>query len=108
MSQSRRGLVETSFRRTWRVVCQRETDSRWRVELLQDHQQDIQVEPLQWILLLFGFDGLVQAVREEVDRDGTSLADAASAIVERARAFAGGRINDDVCLLLTRCMTATM
>jgi PAS domain S-box-containing protein len=52
----------------------------------------------------FGYDGLVAAVRQEVERHPTSLGDAGVAVAERARAFAGGVINDDVCLLLARCL----
>jgi len=49
----------------------------------------------------FGYGGLVRAVREEAV--GTvSLAEAGLAVVERARAFAGGPVRDDVCLLLAR------
>ncbi|MES2465190.1 MAG: SpoIIE family protein phosphatase [Armatimonadota bacterium] len=54
---------------------------------------------------LFGYEGLVAAVREEVAKHPSSLGDAGIAVAERARAFAGGTINDDVCLLLARCIT---
>ncbi len=50
----------------------------------------------------FGYDGLVRAVREEVAQNPSSLADAGMAVAKRAREFAGGTINDDVCLLLAR------
>ena len=52
----------------------------------------------------FGYDGLVRAVREELARHPSSLGDAGVAVAQRARAFAGRRINDDVCLLLARCI----
>jgi len=50
----------------------------------------------------FGYDGLMRAVREEVERHPTSLGDAGVAVAQRAREFAGGTISDDVCLLLAR------
>jgi serine phosphatase RsbU (regulator of sigma subunit) len=53
----------------------------------------------------FGYDGLVRAVREEVERHPTSLGDAEVAVAQRAREFGGGTINDDVCLLLARCIS---
>jgi sigma-B regulation protein RsbU (phosphoserine phosphatase) len=49
----------------------------------------------------FGAEGLAQAVREATALI-PSLAQVGLAVVERARAFAGGAINDDVCLLLAR------
>lgn len=52
----------------------------------------------------FGYDGLVRAVRDEVERHSSSLADAGVAIAQRARSFAGEAINDDICLLLARCL----
>ncbi|MES2463989.1 MAG: PP2C family protein-serine/threonine phosphatase, partial [Armatimonadota bacterium] len=51
---------------------------------------------------MFGYEGLVAAVREEVTAHPASLGDAGIAVAERAREFAEGRINDDVCLLLAR------
>ena len=56
-------------------------------------------------LEMFGYDGLVTAVREEVAWHMSSLGDAGIAVAERARSFAGGAINDDVCLLLARCIS---
>jgi len=56
---------------------------------------------------LFGYGRLVQAVCEEVQRHPGSLADAGMAVANRARQFAGGTINDDVCLLLARYLGAT-
>jgi PAS domain S-box-containing protein len=49
----------------------------------------------------FGTDRLVAAVRAELDR-AESLAEAGHFVVEQVRQFAGGKINDDVCLLLAR------
>ena len=49
----------------------------------------------------FGMEGLAAAVREEEGRH-SSLSDVCWAVVERAREFAGGAINDDVCLLMAR------
>jgi serine phosphatase RsbU (regulator of sigma subunit) len=49
----------------------------------------------------FGSAGIVGAVREELRRSG-ALAEAGKAAIERASAFAGGAIQDDVCLLLAR------
>lgn len=49
----------------------------------------------------FGVEGLAQAAREEAART-SSLADVGLGVVARARAFAGGAIRDDVCLLLAR------
>lgn len=56
----------------------------------------------------FGYDGLVQAVREEVARHPSSLSDAGAAVAARAREFAGGTISDDVCLLLARCTVQSL
>jgi PAS domain S-box-containing protein len=50
----------------------------------------------------FGYDGLVRAVREELVENPLSLYEVGQAVVSRARRFAGGAINDDVCLLLAR------
>lgn len=49
----------------------------------------------------FGYEGVVQALREERNAQ-KSLADLGEAIAARARTFAGGRLQDDVCLLLVR------
>ena len=46
-------------------------------------------------------EGLARAVREETTPH-SSLAEAGVAVLTRARQFAGGAINDDVCLLLAR------
>ena len=52
----------------------------------------------------FGYEGLVRSVREEVAGHPASLGDAGLAVARRARDFAGGSVNDDVCLLLARCL----
>jgi PAS domain S-box-containing protein len=52
----------------------------------------------------FGYEGLVVAVCEEIVRT-PSLTEAGLAVAARARQFAGGAINDDVCLLLARRRT---
>ena len=53
----------------------------------------------------FGYDGLTAAVRDEVAQHPSSLGDAGVAVADRARTFAGGSLNDDVCLLLARCIS---
>jgi PAS domain S-box-containing protein len=50
----------------------------------------------------FGMDGLARALREEVTASASSLDDVAQAVAERARAYSGGAMNDDVCLLVVR------
>ena len=49
----------------------------------------------------FGSDRLVLAVQERT-KSPVSLADLGMEIAEQVRLFAGGSINDDVCLLLAR------
>jgi PAS domain S-box-containing protein len=53
----------------------------------------------------FGLDGVERAVREEVARHPHSLGDTGVGVAQQARDFAGGTINDDICLLLVRCTT---
>ncbi len=48
----------------------------------------------------FGYEGLVQAVRENAHCE--SLAQIGQTVAEQAQAFAGGKRQDDVCLLLAR------
>jgi PAS domain S-box-containing protein len=51
----------------------------------------------------FGSEGLASAAAEAAARNPTSpVAEVGAAILERARAFGGGRFSDDVCLLLAR------
>lgn len=49
----------------------------------------------------FGLEGLIEAVRE-TSIVLPSLGEAGRAVVERAKAFAGGKQQDDICLLLAR------
>ena len=52
----------------------------------------------------YGTERLAHAVRDATART-SSLADTATAVVGRARSFAGGAIHDDVCLLLAQRRT---
>ncbi|MBC8140152.1 MAG: SpoIIE family protein phosphatase [Armatimonadetes bacterium] len=50
----------------------------------------------------WGQEGLIDAVRDSVFERGASLSETADEIARRAKAFANGRQQDDVCLLLVR------
>lgn len=50
--------------------------------------------------VFFGREGVIQAVREALPLGGTE--DIAHAILETGRVFAGGRFQDDVCLLVAQ------
>jgi PAS domain S-box-containing protein len=49
----------------------------------------------------FGYDGLVEAVRE-AEQEGGTLAEIGLTVTERVRTFSRGKLNDDICLLLAR------
>ncbi|MDR3708791.1 MAG: SpoIIE family protein phosphatase [Capsulimonadaceae bacterium] len=52
-----------------------------------------------------GIEGVVKAVEEEMHRQ-VSVLETAKAVAERARRFAGGTLDDDVCLLLAKRVPA--
>ncbi len=51
----------------------------------------------------FGYEGFTRAIREASHGEGrVPLAEIAASVVSGAKSYAGGRLNDDVCLLLAR------
>jgi serine phosphatase RsbU (regulator of sigma subunit) len=49
----------------------------------------------------FGYEGLVQSIQEAAAH-GNTLSDIGMSVAEKARTFSGGKLRDDVCLLLAR------
>jgi serine phosphatase RsbU (regulator of sigma subunit) len=52
--------------------------------------------------VFFGYEGFTEAARRAVASVSGSLDDIGDAIIRDARDFAGGRLQDDACLLLVR------
>lgn len=50
----------------------------------------------------FGYDGFTRAVQSAVTADAATLSSMAQSVVAEAKAYAGGRLHDDVCLLIAR------
>ncbi|MBC8143761.1 MAG: serine/threonine-protein phosphatase, partial [Armatimonadetes bacterium] len=50
----------------------------------------------------FGYEGFTNGVRSASEADAATLSTIAQSVVAAAKSFAGGRLHDDVCLLIAR------